>query len=98
MASTGLTPRHRQGLVDLAERGPTSHQALLETRSVDPSVLGSIRNGRGGRGLAERGGGPTGRRRHSVEMSSTACEVLGRIEQAVSQGEAQLFADLGEAD
>ena len=98
MASTGLTPRHRQVLVDLAQRGPTSQQALLETLSVDPSVLVSILNDLEEQGLAERRRDPTDRRRHIVEMSSTGCDVLRRIEEAVSQAEAQLFADLDEAD
>lgn len=98
MATTGLTPRHRQVLVDLSERGPTSQQSLLETLSVDPSVLVSILNDLEQQGLAERRRDPTDRRRHIVEMSSKGCDMLRRIEQAVSQAEAALFADLDDAD
>ena len=98
MATTGLTPRHRQVLVDLSERGPTSQQALLETLAVDPSVLVSILNDLEHQGLAERRRDPTDRRRHIVEMSTKGCDVLRRIEVAVSQAEAALFADLDEAD
>ena len=98
MATTGLTPRHRQVLVDLSERGPTSQQSLLETLAVDPSVLVSILNDLEQQGLAERRRDPTDRRRHIVEMSTKGCDVLRRIEAAVSQAEAALFADLDEAD
>jgi DNA-binding MarR family transcriptional regulator len=100
MATTGagLTPRHRQVLVDLSERGPTSQQSLLEALAVDPSVLVSILNDLEQQGLAERRRNPADRRRHIVEMSSKGCDVLCRIEQAVSQAEAELFADLDEAD
>jgi DNA-binding MarR family transcriptional regulator len=98
MASTGLTPRHRQVLVDLSERGPTSQQALLETLAVDPSVLVSILNDLERQGLAERRRDPADRRRHIVEMSSKGCDVLRRIENAVSRAEAELFADLDLAD
>jgi len=94
MAATGLTPRHRAVLVDLSERGPTSQQSLLETLSVDPSVLVSILNDLERQGLAERRRDPADRRRHIVEMSGQGCEVLRRIEEAVSAAEAQLFADL----
>lgn len=98
MATTGLTPRHRQVLVDLSEHGPTSQQALLEMLNVDPSVLVSILNDLEEQGLAERRRDPTDRRRHIVEMSSKGCDVLRRIEKAVSQAEATLFADLDDAD
>ena len=98
MATTGLTPRHRQVLVDLSECGPTSQQALLEKLSVDPSVLVSILNDLERQGLAERRRDPADRRRHIVEMSGKGCDVLRRIEQAVSQAEAALFADLDESD
>jgi len=94
MADTGLTPRHREVLVELAERGATSQQALLETLSVDPSVLVGILNDLERQGLAERRRDPADRRRHIVEMSADGCDVLRRIEDAVSQAEAQLFADL----
>jgi DNA-binding MarR family transcriptional regulator len=94
MADTGLTPRHREVLVELAERGATSQQALLETLSVDPSVLVGILNDLERQGLAERRRDPADRRRHIVEMSVDGCAVLRRIEDAVSQAEAQLFADL----
>ena len=98
MATTGLTPRHRQVLVDLSERGPTSQQALLETLAVDPSVLVSILNDLEQQGLAERRRDPADRRRHIVEMSSKGCDALRRIEEAVSQAEAQLFAHFDEVD
>lgn len=98
MATTGLTPRHRQVLVDLSECGPTSQQALLEKLSVDPSVLVSILNDLERQGLAERRRDPSDRRRHIVEMSGKGCDVLRSIEQAVSQAEAALFADLDESD
>jgi DNA-binding MarR family transcriptional regulator len=98
MAATGLTPRHRQVLVDLSECGPTSQQALLEKLSVDPSVLVTILNDLERQGLAERRRDPADRRRHIVEMSGKGCDVLRRIEQAVSQAEAALFADLDEAE
>jgi DNA-binding MarR family transcriptional regulator len=98
MATTGLTPRHRQVLVELSERGPTSQQSLLETLAVDPSVLVSILNDLEEQGLAERRRDPADRRRHIVEMSGKGCDVLGRIEAAVSQAEAALFTDLDEAD
>jgi DNA-binding MarR family transcriptional regulator len=94
MSDTGLTPRHREVLVELAERGATSQQALLETLSVDPSVLVGILNDLERQGLAERRRDPADRRRHIVEMSADGCDVLRRIEDAVSQAEAQLFADL----
>jgi len=58
-------------LVDLAERGPTSQQSLLETLSVDPSVMVSILNDLERQGLAERAAiRPTGG--HIVEMSARA--------------------------
>src|SRR5215475_11443656 len=100
MATTGLglTPRHRQVLVDLEERGPISQQSLLEALAVDPSVLVSILNDLEQQGLAARRRDPTDRRRHIVEMSSEGCEVLSRIEEAVSMAEAELFADLDETD
>jgi DNA-binding MarR family transcriptional regulator len=98
MATTGLTPRHRQVLVDLSERGPTSQQSLLETLSVDPSVLVSILNDLEQQGLAERRRDPADRRRHIVEMSSKGCDVLRAMEQAVSRAEAELFADLDDVD
>ena len=98
MAATGLTPRHRQVLVDLSECGPTSQQALHEKLSVDPSVLVTILNDLERQGLAERRRDPADRRRHIVEMSGKGCDVLRRIEQAVSQAEAALFADLDEAE
>ena len=98
MADTGLTPRHRQVLVDLSVHGPTSQQALLEKLAVDPSVLVSILNDLETQGLAERRRDPADRRRHIVEMSTTGCSVLRRIEEAVSEAEAELFADLDDAD
>jgi len=94
MAATGLTPRHRAVLVDLSERCPTSQQSLLETLSVDPSVMVSILNDLERQGLAERRRDPADRRRHIVEMSGKGCEVLRHIEEAVSAAEAELFADL----
>jgi DNA-binding MarR family transcriptional regulator len=98
MADTGLTPRHREVLIELSERGATSQQALLETLSVDPSVLVGILNDLERQGLAERRRDPTDRRRHIVEMSGKGCDVLRAIETAVSQAEAQLFADLDDAE
>jgi len=98
MAGTGLTPRHRQVLAELADRGPTSQQTLIEALSVDPSVLVSILNDLESQGLAERRRDPSDRRRHIVEMSGTGCDALRRIETAVAQAEAELFADLDEAD
>lgn len=98
MADTGLTPRHRQVLVDLSVHGPTSQQALLEKLAVDPSVLVSILNDLEDRGLAERRRDPADRRRHIVEMSDEGCAVLRALEKAVSEAEAELFADLDDAD
>jgi DNA-binding MarR family transcriptional regulator len=98
MATTGLTPRHREVLVKLSECGPTSQQSLLETLAVDPSVLVSILNDLEEQSLAVRRRDPADRRRHIVEMSSEGCEVLRHIEEAVSQAEAALFADLDGAD
>ena len=98
MAATGLTPRHREVLIDLAAHGPTSQQSLLETLSVDASALVSILNDLEGQGLAERRRDPSDRRRHIVEMSSKGCDVLRLIEEAVSQAEAELFASLDQAE
>jgi DNA-binding MarR family transcriptional regulator len=98
MADTGMTPRHRQVLVELSERGPTSQQALLETLAVDPSVLVGILNDLERQGLAERRRDPSDRRRHIVEMSGQGCDVLRRIEDAVSHAEGQLFADLDDSE
>lgn len=94
LADTGMSPRHREVLVELAKRGPTSQQALLEALAVDPSVLVGILNDLERQGLAERRRDPADRRRHIVEMSTDGCAALRRIEEAVSQAEAQLFADL----
>lgn len=98
MASTGLTPRHRQVLMELAKRGSTSQHSLVETLGVDASALVSILNDLERLGLAQRRRDPADRRRHIVEMSSSGCEVLGHVEQAVSQAEAELFADLDQAE
>jgi DNA-binding MarR family transcriptional regulator len=98
VASTGLTPRHRLVLMELAKDGPTSQQSLLETLSVDASVLVSILNDLEREGLAKRRRDPADRRRHIVEMSSSGCEVLDHVEQAVSQAEAELFAELDQAE
>lgn len=93
MAATGLTPRHRQVLAELSEGGPTSQQSLLETLSVDPSVLVGILNDLEKQGLAERRRDPSDRRRHIVEMSRKGCDALRRIEKAVSEAEAELFGN-----
>lgn len=98
LAATGMTPRHRQVLVELSERGPTSQQALIEALAVDPSVLVTILNDLERLGLAKRRRDPADRRRHIVEMSGKGCTALRRIERAVSQAEAELFAGLNERD
>lgn len=96
MAATGLTPRHWQVLTELSQRGPTSQQSLLETLSVDPSVLVGILNDLEKQGLAERRRDPSDRRRHIVEMSSKGCDALRRIEKAVAEAEAELFGNFDE--
>lgn len=98
MAATGLTPRHRAVLAELSRRGPTSQQDLIGSLSVDPNVLVSVLNDLERRNLAERRRDPTDRRRHVVEMSVQGSEVLCRIETAISQAEAWLFADLDADD
>jgi DNA-binding MarR family transcriptional regulator len=98
MASTGLTPRHRQVLLELAKRGPTSQQSLIESLGVDASALVSILHDLERLGLAQRRRDPADRRRHIVEMSGGGREALRNVEQAVSQAEAELFADLDQAE
>jgi DNA-binding MarR family transcriptional regulator len=94
MAETGLKPRHRQVLVELAQRGPTSQQALIEALGVDPSILVAILNDLERSGLCERRRDPADRRRHIVEMAAKGCSALKQIEEVVSTAEDELFADL----
>jgi DNA-binding MarR family transcriptional regulator len=98
MSATGLKPRHRQVLVELSTRGPTSQQSLIDALDVDPSVLVAILNDLERLGLAERRRDPADRRRHIVEMSAKGCKALEGIEKAVALAEDELFADLDERE
>lgn len=98
MSATGLKPRHRQVLVELSTRGPTSQQSLIDALDVDPSVLVAILNDLERLGLAERRRDPADRRRHIVEMSAKGRKALEGIEKAVALVEDELFADLDERE
>ncbi len=49
-------------------------------------------------GVGGRSRGPAERRRHIVEITPAGAAVLERIDQAVSEAERELFADLTEAE
>ena len=98
LALTGLTPRHGMVLMNLAEGGPTSQQALIEVLAVDPSVLVAILNDLERDGLAGRRRDPADRRRHIVTITDAGVAVLTRVEEALAAVERELFADLDPAE
>jgi DNA-binding MarR family transcriptional regulator len=95
---TGLSPRHGMTLIHLAACGPVSQQALIETLGVDPSVVVGLLNDLERDGLAERRRDPADRRRHIVTITPAGTATLARVDAAVQDVEADLFADLSPAE
>jgi DNA-binding MarR family transcriptional regulator len=97
LRTTGLGVRHNLALLRLA-RGAMPQHALSGELGVDPSVLVSILNCLEREGLATRRRDPTDRRRHIVEITERGADVVHTIERALGAFEAELFADLSEAE
>ncbi|MFC9730894.1 MarR family winged helix-turn-helix transcriptional regulator [Streptomyces roseolus] len=93
----GLPPRHAMALMQLAP-APMSQRDLAAAMEVDPSQLVAILNDLEASGLAERRRDPADRRRHIVEITPAGAAVLDRVDQAVTEAERELFADLTEAE
>ncbi|MGW6244037.1 MarR family winged helix-turn-helix transcriptional regulator [Streptomyces roseolus] len=93
----GLPPRHAMALMQLTP-APMSQRDLAAAMEVDPSQLVAILNDLEASGLAERRRDPADRRRHIVEITPAGAAVLDRVDQAVTEAERELFADLTEAE
>ncbi|MFF5502865.1 MarR family winged helix-turn-helix transcriptional regulator [Streptomyces roseolus] len=93
----GLPPRHAMTLMQLAP-APMGQRDLAAAMEVDPSQLVAILNDLEASGLAERRRDPADRRRHIVEITPAGAAVLDRVDQAVTEAERELFADLTEAE
>lgn len=97
LRTTGLGVRHNLTLLWLA-RGPIPQHTLCEGLGVDPSVLVAILNRLEDEGLATRRRDPADRRRHIVEITERGSEVVCTIQRKLGAVEAELFADLEQAE
>jgi DNA-binding MarR family transcriptional regulator len=97
LTATGLPLRHAVALMHIST-GPMGQQALIETLSVDPSVLVAILNDLERDGLAVRRRDPADRRRHIVEVTPEGCTMMAAVDSAFSVVESELFARLGTDD
>jgi DNA-binding MarR family transcriptional regulator len=94
LARYGLKPGHGYTLLQLADHGSLSQQALAGTLEVDPTVLVGLLNDLERDGLTERQRDPADRRRHNVQITELGKSRAAEIEAAIADLEAALFADL----
>ncbi|MGW0082230.1 MarR family winged helix-turn-helix transcriptional regulator [Streptomyces sp. NPDC003393] len=90
----GLATRQGTTLMLLGTSGSMGQQALAAALEVDPSVLVGILNGLESAGLVERRRDTADRRRHIVAITDEGRCLLTKAQDAVTEVEQGLFADL----
>ncbi|CAM2832490.1 MarR family winged helix-turn-helix transcriptional regulator [Prescottella defluvii] len=97
LAVTGLRSRQAMTLLHLGH-GSIGQRQLADAMGVDPSQLVAILNDLESAGLAERRRDPADRRRHIVEITPEGARTVTRIEQALGDADAELFAELSDEE
>ncbi|MFD7441682.1 MarR family winged helix-turn-helix transcriptional regulator [Streptomyces sp. NPDC059909] len=92
--SCGLGPRQGTTLMLLGKSGHMAQQALAAALEVDPSIMVGILNELESAHLVERRRDPSDRRRHIVAITDEGSSILAKTQEAVSDVEQELFADL----
>ncbi|MFD7229786.1 MarR family winged helix-turn-helix transcriptional regulator [Streptomyces sp. NPDC059881] len=92
--SCGLALRQGTTLMLLGKAGSMGQQALAATLEVDPSIMVAILNDLESERLVERRRDPADRRRHIVAITKEGRDLLNKAQDAVTEVEHGLFADL----
>ncbi|MEU4130469.1 MarR family winged helix-turn-helix transcriptional regulator [Streptomyces wuyuanensis] len=90
----GLALRQGTALMLLGTSGFMSQRTLAATLEVDPSIMVGILNDLESAHLVERRRDPSDRRRHIVAITQEGRCLLAKAQQAVTDVEEGLFADL----
>ncbi|MFI1469342.1 MarR family winged helix-turn-helix transcriptional regulator [Streptomyces wuyuanensis] len=90
----GLALRQGTALMLLGTSGFMSQRTLAATLEVDPSIMVGILNDLESVHLVERRRDPSDRRRHIVAITQEGRCLLAKAQQAVTDVEEGLFADL----
>ncbi|SDM51061.1 DNA-binding transcriptional regulator, MarR family [Streptomyces wuyuanensis] len=90
----GLALRQGTALMLLGSSGFMSQRTLAATLEVDPSIMVGILNDLESAHLVERRRDPSDRRRHIVAITQEGRCLLAKAQQAVTDVEEGLFADL----
>jgi DNA-binding MarR family transcriptional regulator len=98
LASLGVEPRHFGALAALEELGPSPQQRLAREQGVSGPAIVAIVDDLERAGLVERQRNPHDRREYALRLTPTGRTRLRQAREALDALQAEVTAQLGEAD
>lgn len=98
LAPLGLQPRHFGLLTHLSGGEGQTQQQLADAMGIHRNAMVGLIDDLEDRGLVQRRRHPADRRAHAVHLTATARDVLPKAQRAADEHDAELLAELDDAE